>query len=454
MIIIDPKMITCQEDFSLHFKKDKNVLFLEVGDKKTSVPELYKKLEKEHGPRFRGAIVYSVADFIDNIRKFSDILKNHFNEYAVVWAIKSAPIPELIRAVAGLPIGFEVGSYEELKLVIDEGIEGDRIYHTGTGKFDWDIDAIVQHNCISISDNLVELVLINDKAKLAGKIIDVGIRINPSIESDTHSAIATGTIDCKFGIPEISSDFLKTLGNLKHINVSILHMHIGSQVSNSANYQQALVNLLRVYRTFKQNGFNIETIDIGGGFPHQYSDNAKSDLNATDQHFSNCTDETLDSYIKKIKETLVLEFGSNIPIIATEPGRKITAGTAFTLGYVLDSKIYPNGFRWLITSVNINDLWLKEITQTLYFNVEVLGKDTSSNIPTAIAGTLCFAGDVLTPFGISVNLPQKVERGDVVIFMNTGAYSLLGAGNFHGIPRLPVYIIDEKLKISKATTPV
>lgn len=452
MILVDLPDIAQRRPFALAFERRDQDLFVDVGERAIGISEIFATLQRMHQQTFRGAIVFSLPEFISNIELFSRLIEKRFPRHRILWAIKSAPIPELIRAASSLPIAYEVGSFEELMLVVNEGVSGERICHTGSGKFDWDIDAIVRYGCISISDNIAELALLGEKACELGKRIEVGIRINPSIESHTHSAIATGTADCKFGIPEISPEFLAALKNLSHIDVSILHMHIGSQIASPENYGQALRNLIRAYRLFRKAGFEIQTIDIGGGFPFPYADREITGPSG-DHAFSNAIRDPFEVYLERIHGVLVEELGNELPVIATEPGRIITAGSAFAIGCVLHTKQYPNGLRWLISSVNVNDLWLKEITPNLLFNIAFPGKRSEKTVPTAIGGTLCFSGDILTPPGVAVNLPEGIVRGDVLLFANVGAYALLGAGNFHLMPRLPVYLLDAAGELIRARTP-
>ena len=139
--------------------------------------------------------------------------------------------------------------------------------------------------------------------------------------------------------------------------------------------------------------------------------------------------------------------GDNIHRIAIEPGRHIAAGTAFALGYVLNTKMYPNGIRWIMSSVSVNDLFHKELIPDQYFDIHVLNEGSREVIPSAVGGTLCFSGDILSPSGIAINLPQDIKRGDIILYNDVGAYSLLGSGNFHNMPRLPVFMIDVDLNL-------
>ncbi len=65
--------------------------------------------------------------------------------------------------------------------------------------------------------------------------IDVLLRINPDVETDTHKFIQTSNADSKFGVnirDEKTKAFIKELIENKKINFLGFHAHIGSQVKN------------------------------------------------------------------------------------------------------------------------------------------------------------------------------------------------------------------------------
>jgi diaminopimelate decarboxylase len=448
MKIINPNNLEDVKNFSMSFKDEGNDIFLKVGKKEISIRNIFEMIRKKYPTHFRGAIIYSEEAFRNNLRETSKIMSEYFNDYKIYWAMKSAPVKGLVKIAAEEGSGFDVGSYEELILAKGFTVSGQKIYHTAPGKFDWDINTIVQQNCVSISDNITELTFINEKAKESNKKITVGIRINPSIDSSTQKEISTGNLDCKFGIPELSEDFFDILKTLTNLDITILHMHIGSQISNPIDYERALENMIRVYKKLKEKGYDINTIDIGGGYPYKYLDNSEEKEFTTDVHtFSNYIGANFEAYISRIKEVLQKNFGNNIPCIAIEPGRHIAAGTAFALGYVLNTKIYPNRLRWIISSISVNDLFHKELIHDTYFDIHVLNDGSNEVIPSAIGGTLCFSGDILNPSGIAINLRKDIKRGDIIFYNNVGAYSILGSGNFHNMPRLPIFMIDVDLNL-------
>ncbi len=441
-------------EFSINFEKtDDDVLYLDSGSK-LSVLNISKLIKDKHPNFYRGAIVYSENTFRNNIRKTSEILAKHFDKFRISWAVKSISLEYMVKVAAKEGIGFDVGSYEELELAKKANVAMNFIYHTAPAKYDWDINAIANKECVSISDNITELTLINDAAKVTGNKIKVGIRVNPVIESNTDSAIATGNINCKFGIPSVSPEFFIELKKLKNIEVSILQMHIGSQISSMSNYENAILSMVKTYKMFISNGFNIETIDIGGGFPYKYY--PSDELNSTDSEhaWSNNVNYDFEKLISKISKLFKKEIKGVLPCIAIEPGRHLTAGTAFAVGYVLNTKIYPNNIQWVMTSLSVNDFWHKQIVPNTYYDINVLtGKKETQMLPSAVAGTLCFSNDILTPPCLAIDLPKGIQRNDVVFIKNVGAYSALGTGNFHNMPTLPIYIIDNDLKLVEIKKP-
>jgi diaminopimelate decarboxylase len=448
MKILESNELGQKVGFSMEFRREGEDILIRNGGGFLSLLGIYKELRDRYTSRFRGAIIYSEETFRGNLKATALFMQKHFGDrYRLLWAVKSAPVKKLVEIAAEEGASFDAGSCEEL-LLAREFSPGERIYHTSPGKFEWDIEAIVKNDCVSISDNMTELTLLNERAGALGKKLQVGLRINPAVHGSTQSEIATGTLDCKFGIPELSDAFLGELRGLSNLDLNLLHMHIGSQIADPADYEKALGSMFRAFFWLKSAGFEIETIDIGGGFPHQYlgcPPGPEAGSHQGSEHvFHSHIKHPFEEYARRIHAVLKEAFGSSMPRVAIEPGRHIAAGAAFALGYVLHAKHYPNGIRWIISSVSVNDFYHKMCIPDTFYDVHLIGQNGGCALPTAIGGTLCFSGDILTPRGHAVNLPGRAERGDILFYNNVGAYSLLGSGNFHNMPRLPILMIDSR----------
>ncbi|MCF8070215.1 MAG: hypothetical protein K9L30_16650 [Desulfobacterales bacterium] len=447
MKVITSNTLEKKSEFAIQFTRETDDIYIDNEISRISIKTLYKELKQQYTSRFRGAIVYSEKTFRNNIRRTIEIMSQYFGErFNLEWAVKSSPVRELVKIAAEENAAFDVGSYEELVLA-SEFTDGKNIYHTAPGKFDWDIEAIVKNKCVSISDNLMELREINDLSKSYDFITDIGIRINPAISSHTQKEISTGGLDCKFGLPEMNESFFNEVKKMTHINIRVLHMHIGSQVSEPDDYLLALKSMTGVYKSFTDHGIKIDTIDIGGGFPHCYMESRENDIRVSEENhaFMNFVPYTFEDYISKIASSIKSALGNDHPRISIQPGRHITAGTAFAIGHILNVKQYPNDIRWLMSSVSTNDINEKMGSPDFFVDFHILPQIPSSEqVPTAIGGALCFSGDILTPWETSVNAPKIISRNDIILYTNIGAYSVFGSGNCHNIPRLPILMIDRQ----------
>ena len=66
-----------------------------------------------------------------------------------------------------------------------------------------------------------------------------------------------------------------------------------------------------------------------------------------------------------------------------------------------------------------------------------------------MGGTLCFSGDLLTPTRAAIAMSSPIHRGSTFVLNNVGAYSFVGAGNFHNIPRLPILLVEDDLTLTE-----
>ena len=61
----------------------------------------------------------------------------------------------------------------------------------------------------------------------------IAIRVNPDVDAKTHAKISTGKSENKFGVPFLEAPRLYDLAaELPGIDVTGIHMHIGSQITD------------------------------------------------------------------------------------------------------------------------------------------------------------------------------------------------------------------------------
>jgi len=423
-----------------HSKNDIDIL-IRTPNTTLSARDLFKTLNTKYTNRFRGAIIYSETIIKNTICQTKSLMNKYFGDkYLVIWAMKSAPIEKIAQIIGQEQIAFDVGSYEEF-LIANRITNGNRIFYTSSGKYDWDINAIIEHNCVPIFDNITELKLINKKALESNKNVTCGIRIN-LMEDEAYSDKAL--MGFKFGIHGDLQQLIHQLKTLTQLDIKLLHMHIGTQLSIPSYFDKAIHKQLKIFDIFRSSGVHIDMIDVGGGFPFNYyiaNDSAASadSGNSFTSHIS----YPIEAYIERIHSIFTSYFNHKMPIIAIEPGRHIVAGSAFAIGYVLHCKPY-DAFNWLISSISSNDIYHKSVTPDIHYDIYSICDEISETIPTSIGGPLCYFGDIITPINVSIPLNSKINRGDILLINHVGAYSVTGSGNFHNMPRLPILMLDHQ----------
>ncbi len=157
------------------------------------------------------------------------------------------------------------------------------------------------------------------------------LRLSPGVDPHTHRYTITGNVDSKFGFPMVHGEkAVATALSMPELNLRGLHFHIGSQIAEFEPYQQAIEIILNFAAEMKQkHGFELEELDIGGGFAIQYTlDSPVPPISA---------------YAEAITSSIISgcqRLGLALPRLIIEPGRSIVvaqAGVAvYTVGVVKD----------------------------------------------------------------------------------------------------------------------
>lgn len=322
----------------------------------------------------------------------------------------------------------DVVSGGELYTAYKAGFPLERIYFHGNNKSDYEIDLGVRLGIGRfIVDNLHELEVLNAIAQEYGRVQKVYLRITPGVEAHTHDYIKTGQLDSKFGFPVIGNtvhDVVKRTMELEYIELSGLHCHIGSQIFELEPFEDTTEIMLNLISDIKNNlGYEIKELDLGGGFGIYYTEG--------DQPRE--IEEYCSVIINKANE-VCKNLNIDVPILSIEPGRSIIGNAGLTLYTVGAIKEIPNIRKYVSVDGGMSD----NIRPALYSaNYESLIAnrvfDNSKEIVT-VAGKCCESGDVLLN---SIEMP-KMETGDILAIMSTGAYGHSMANNYNRIPKAAV----------------
>ena len=164
-------------------------------------------------------------------------------------------------------------------------------------------------------------------------------------------------------------------------------------------------------------GFAIERLDIGGGFPIIYKDEKLLDL---------------DSYAQWVAD-IILPLGTEIIM---EPGRYMVGNAGVLLSEVLYVKETQDR-TFLVLDAAMNDL----IRPTLYdawHGVEAVSNRGAPVRTYDIVGPVCETGDT---FATERTLPD-MQSGDLAVIKSAGAYGFCMASNYNTRPLPAEVLVD------------
>jgi diaminopimelate decarboxylase len=358
------------------------------------------------------------------IKRHFQVFNNAFNglEHLTCFSLKSNSNLAILRLLALEGGGADIVSGGELFRALRAGITPDKIIYSGVGKTPSDMELALKSDILMFNvESDQELQTLNGVAKdIRGKAM-IAIRINPDVEPKTHPYIVTGFSENKFGIG--IKDSLKTYKlarRLKNIDIKGISCHIGSQLTETGPFVEALRKLKGLLRELKGMGLDIKFLNFGGGLGITYNDESPP------HPFE---------YARALKDII----GEDRLTLILEPGRVIIGNAGILVTRVLYTKSTATK-RFIIVDAGMNDL----IRPTLYdsFHAVQPVKMTNSKMLTAtLAGPICETGDFLAK---DRKMPA-FKPGDLVAIMSAGAYGFSMSSNYNSRPRPAEVMVKGKL---------
>src|SRR6202166_2202879 len=192
----------------------------------------------------------------------SATLERHYKVFAgafadvdalVCYAMKANSNQAVIATLAKLGAGADVVSEGELMRARAAGIPPDKIMFSGVGKTERELALAVDEGILCVNvESEPELELLSAIAQQKGRIAPISLRVNPDVDARTHAKIATGRAENKFGIPiSHAREVYARAAKLPGLRATGVDMHIGSQITDLAPFEDAFALLSEFVRTLR-----------------------------------------------------------------------------------------------------------------------------------------------------------------------------------------------------------
>lgn len=385
-----------------------------------------------------GTPLYLISEDII-LNKINEIKKNFLHKYIntyAVYASKAFLTKEMARVIKREGLGMDVVSGGELYTALQVNFPMEKIIFHGNNKSFNELNMAIANDVGRIVvDNLYELELIEGIAKKYNKVQKILYRITPGVNTDTHRYIQTGQVDSKFGIPYKESILQRAIEKAmasKYVDLMGFHFHIGSQINDNKSYVESVRIIGGLIKKVKERcSFEVVELNVGGGFGKKPID-----------YFTDAIMKELEEYCKRnsLKR----------PIVGIEPGRWIIEDAGITLYTIGSIKEIPGVRTYVAVDGGMADNPRPSLYGAKYKGVIANKMDLERTEVITIAGKCCESGDILI---WDLKTP-KVEPGDILAVLSTGAYNYSMASNYNKLPKPAVVMCSkgkDKLIVKRET---
>lgn len=404
-----------------------------------------------------GENAFFVADLAEVYRQHLRWMKELGERVTPFFAVKSNPDPYVLRLMAALGLGFDCASQPEIAAVLNlpGQVSPSRIIYANPCKAASFIRHAAKNNvdCMTF-DNGDELVKIKKHHPSAKMVLRI-------LTDDSSSLCRLGL---KFGAPLSEVRGLLRQAKKLEVNVVGISFHCGSGCKDPSLFGDAIRRARWAFDVGKEEGFNFDLLDIGGGFEDDNFEQIAGVLReAINVHFP------VQEGIKIIAEPgryyvcRAFELATNI--IAKRAAREGTNDEESMMEGINevedDEETKPTVMYYINDGVysSFNSIMFDH--QIVYPHVLTLSDEFQATevVPAtpgarfegcSIWGPTCDSIDCVQPKAL---LPTNlVQVGDWLRWDNMGAYTICAASQFNGFRRSNVrYTIDSRGDVALET---
>lgn len=331
-------------------------------------------------------------------------------DHLICYAMKANSNLAVLQTFAQAGCGFDIVSGGELARVIAAGGDPAKVVFSGVGKTRAEMAQALQAGvaCFNVESES-ELELLSQVAREAGCSARISLRVNPDVDPKTHPYISTGLKGNKFGVAhERALATYRRAAALPGIEVVGIDCHIGSQITETGPYLDALDRVLDLVEAVEAAGVPLHHLDLGGGLGITYTDEQPP---------------AAEALVKALLQRIDAR-GHGHRKVLLEPGRSLVGNAGVLLASVLYLK--PGGEKnFCIVDAAMNDL-MRPAMYEAWMGMAACTLRDDAPAMVDVVGPVCESGDWL-----GRDRTLAVRPGDTVAVLSAGAYGMSMASNYN-----------------------
>ncbi len=355
----------------------------------------------------------------DTIRRKVAELKGAFSgvDMKIKFACKANTNLSILRLLREIGVELDVVSPGEFEMGKIAGFEGQQITFTPSGVPFAEVKDAVEAGALV---NVDSLPLLEWFGQTYGNTKPCLIRIKPNVAAGGNVKIMTAHADSKFGISVLLLEDILAIVEKYNIRVIGLHQHTGSDIKDAEPFLQVADILFETAKRFP----DLEIIDLGGGFKVSYlPGDAITDMKLLGNKIS----ERFTQFCSEYGRSLQLWF---------EPGKFLVSESGYLLVTATVVKEDP-ARNFVHVDSGLNHL-IRPMMYGSYHHILNVSNPAGNEKPYNVVGYICetdtFATDRLLP---------EVSAGNILAFLNAGAYGFTMSSNYNARFRPAEVLVDE-----------
>lgn len=347
--------------------------------------------------------VYDADKIIQQLKS----LKMAFSdaEVKVKYAAKALTNISILRLLKKYGAGVDVVSIQEAQLALHAGFASSEIMFTPNCA---DFEEIIEAVGYGLAVNIDNLSFLKKFGERFGNSYPCCLRLNPHIMAGGNYKISTGHSNSKFGISVYQLPQIMELVSRFNIQVNGLHIHSGSEISETEVFIKMAEIFFSVAREFK----NLRFIDFGSGFKVAYQEGDTS---------TNVYDVGLK--LTKAFREFCEQYGRKLELWI-EPGKYLVSDAGQLLAKTTVVKSTPT-VTFIGLNTGLNHL-IRPMMYDAYHNIINVSNPSGSQKMYTVVGYICETDTI----GADRKL-NEVEEGDIIAIQNAGAYGFSMASNYN-----------------------
>jgi len=370
----------------------------------------------------------------NNYIRLYNAFTKYYPDFKIFYASKANTNLSVMRILEEEGSCIDAVSPGEVYISLKTGYSPDRILFTGNNVTNDELKYIdetgVRLNLDSVSQLKRLLKIVNPEG------YKISFRINPMVAAGHHKHCITGGKLSKFGIMDTETVKVYRLAKELGFEPIGMHTHIGSGILDPEPFKLATTALMDIAGKVSQEvEIDFEFLDLGGGFGIPYEPGESVlDIDLFAEEITGIFKSKLSDYGMD---------GNNKPSMYIEPGRFLVGDASILLTRVNTIK---NSYRKFIGLDSGFSTLLRPVMYESYHYISVakktndvkeLDENTSGMEKVDVAGNICESGDL---FARNRPLPP-IKEGDLLVIMDTGAYSFAMSSQYNSRPRPPEVLV-------------